>query len=106
MTKKNCKLIIKTMVDQFEVDWNLNNELRELIWNDDLKCSPSTTVKFLTKELPSIYNLKFKRIFMNGVLRSQANRSKCIDALKNINIESHLDITDNKATTEYKSDKE
>jgi len=56
--KKNCKLLIKAINDKFKESWNLNNELRELIWNDDLKCSPSTAIQFLSKDLPSTYNLK------------------------------------------------
>ena len=46
--KKNCKLLVKAMNDKFKESWNLTNELSELIWNDDLKCSPSTALQFLS----------------------------------------------------------
>ena len=50
--------MIKTMTESWDEHWNLNSKLKELVWNDDLKCSPSTTVKFLTKDLPKMYNMK------------------------------------------------
>jgi len=58
MSKKNCKAIVKLLNDQMNSGWNLDNNLRELIWNDDLKKSPTTAIKFLTKDIPAIYNMK------------------------------------------------
>ena len=56
--KKNSQLIVKGIKDKFKESWNLNNELRELIWNNDLKCSPSAAMQFLARDITSTYNLK------------------------------------------------
>ena len=94
MSKKNCKAIVKLLNDQMNHGWNLDNNLRELIWNDDLKKSPSTAITFLTKDLPSIYNLKLQRISMCGCLKSSPNRTKCSKALRNYVPEIVLEYPD------------
>ena len=63
--------------------WNLDNNLKEIIWNEDLKKSPSTSMKFMSEELAQIYNLRLNRLEMRGVLKKSANRTKCNKSLRN-----------------------
>jgi len=62
MSKSNCKELVATFLKLMNFGWNVDNNLRELIWNDDLKKSPSSTLKFLSAELPKIYNIKLKTL--------------------------------------------
>jgi len=109
MSKKNCKAFVKFLSDQMNNGWNLDNNLKELIWNDDLKKSPSTTLKLLTKDIPSVYNMKLTKLSMCGCLKSEPNRVKVSKALKQLIPETVFEYPDdpNKdSKKEYASDKE
>lgn len=62
ISKKGCQMIIKTFMDCANDVWGLDCNLKELVWNKDLRCSPKTALEFAEKKLPNIYNLKLKHI--------------------------------------------
>ena len=70
MNKANCETIAKTFIDKFNDKWNLQSDLRELIWNDDFNESPTSALKFMGEDIPNIYNLKLWKIGMCGVFKS------------------------------------
>ena len=67
MKKRHCKAFMETFLSQCGTEWNLFNSLRELEWNDDLKVSGSTAIKFLEEDIPAIYNNKLRKITMGGI---------------------------------------
>ena len=112
LNKRACKEIVKAFNESCDINWNLNNNLRELIWNEDLRCSPSTALKFTCKDLPNIYNLKLQKLRLQGVFRTLENRQKVRDALDTMFVECVLDgswnpeVTEEVSNKEYVSDKE
>lgn len=111
MNKKACQAILKTFKECANDIWGLDQNLRQLIWNKDLRCSPSTALNFAEKELPNIYNLKLSHIELKGVFRKLENRTKIKRALKNIDISCVLDgawdpeETEEVSNTEYPEQK-
>jgi hypothetical protein len=104
--KKGCQVIIKTFLDCANDVWGLDCNLKRLIWNKDLRCSPQTALQFAEKDLPNIYNLKLKHIQLQGVLRKLENRDKIKHALKNIDITCVLDGSWSQEETEEVSNVE
>lgn len=111
MHKKACQAILQTFKECANDIWGLDQNLRQLIWNKDLRCSPSTALQFAEKELPNIYNLKLRHIELKGVFRKLENRTKIKRALKNIDITCVLDgawdpeETEEVSNTEYPEQK-
>ena len=82
MSKAYCKELVALFLQMMNEGWNLDNGLKELVWNEDLKKSPSTSLKFLSVDLPKIYNLRLIKLEMRGVLKKSVNRTKCLKALR------------------------
>jgi len=49
ISKKGCQAIIKTFLECANKDWGLDCNLKQLIWNKDLRCSPKTALEFAEK---------------------------------------------------------
>ena len=64
LNKKDCKQVIGAFKEVNEQHWGLNNNTRSIVWNEDLKCSPSTALDFCTYVIPNVYNLKLRRLCM------------------------------------------
>lgn len=70
MTAKTCTEFCKFLIEHFNKDWNLNNNLTHLTWDDDLKEAEKTKKigsTFLLKDLPKVYNLRLENISLNRV---------------------------------------
>ena len=51
LEKQECEAVIDTLLNQIRVNWCLDNNVRELIWDGDLKCNQDKAVQFIEKEL-------------------------------------------------------
>ena len=66
MTKANCKLVYKALIESFKSGSNL----KHLEWNYVLSCSSTTAQAFLTElsaSLKDIPNLKLQKVSMTGI---------------------------------------
>lgn len=57
LNKKACKMIVDTVMECANAVWSLDFNLKQLIWNKDLRCSPKLALEFAEKMLPNTYNL-------------------------------------------------
>ena len=70
---------VKFLLEHFNKDWNLNNNLTHLAWSDDLKDaekSKKLASTFLLKDLPKVYNLKLENLEMARVFMDAKQRDK------------------------------
>ena len=70
------------------------------MWNEDLKCSPSTALDFCKNVIPNVYNLKLRKLYMQGVFRTLENREIASNALKKCNVQAVFDGSWNPEITE------
>jgi hypothetical protein len=66
-SKENIKTFTSCLLDLFNKDWNLNNNLKKLFWDGDLAVDKPLALEFMTKSLPKVYNLRLRTIFVCDV---------------------------------------
>ena len=69
--------------DLFGKEWNLNNDLRILKWDGDLKIDKKLAISFMTKKIPAVYNMKVKSLTMLDVFdkkEQQEVQDACVRA--------------------------
>ena len=72
-----------------QINWCLDNNIQELIWDEDLKCDEDKALQFIEKDLMGIPNLlkirkiSFKNVFKNTTAK---NKDKAETACKNLKI--------------------
>lgn len=64
--------MIDCLAEQFDRNWNLESNLKELVWNNDLGCSGKTASKFVDEVLPKTYNLQLRSLKLEGVFKPSA----------------------------------
>lgn len=93
MNAKYCVQLLKFLNGELGKDWNLNNGLKELKWDNDLKEIESLkkiASQFLEKELVMVYNRKICHIQMCGVFDKPEERERISKKLKQHNVSSKL----------------
>jgi hypothetical protein len=51
MSKETLDEVSSAFIESFKKDWNLDSNLRKLIWNDDYACDQDGAKKFLLEDL-------------------------------------------------------
>lgn len=93
MSAKTCTEFCKFLIEHFNKDWNLNNNLTHLTWNDDLKDMEKLKKvgsNFLLKDLPKVYNLRLQYLEINRVFMNAIEREKITRELGKLNIKVKL----------------
>jgi hypothetical protein len=70
MNAAQCKQFTEFLLNHFAIQWNLNSCLREITWDVDMKCDLKLAKKFMTEQIPKVYNLKLTKIKMAGVFEN------------------------------------
>lgn len=93
MSAKTCTEFCKFLIEHFNKDWNLNNNLTHLDWDDDLKDaekSKKVGTNFLLKDLPNVYNLRLENLSISRVFMDAKHRDKISRELRKQNINVKL----------------
>jgi hypothetical protein len=68
MNDENQKLLVKSLIDSFNVKWNLGSNIKHLIWNNGLTLA---NAKHFKAELDKVYNSNLK-LDMKGVFNAKS----------------------------------